>query len=131
MSMDVQEIEKAFDDWFETNPVLTTYDWEGKASTYSEQINGWTGLVFYLEDEAPLNGDGVRHVWVPGIPYEVTLKETVGGEGEGDHAHAVIQIGDRFFMLDGYHRSYDGTYYDSGFSEVKQVKKTIDAWDTV
>jgi hypothetical protein len=126
-----QEIENALDAWLETSPVLHTYHHDGSRSTYSETITGRTELVYYLEDEAPLNVEGVRYLVIPGIDGEIILSETKGGEGEGDYAHAVISVGDRYFMLHGHHRSYDGTYYDGGFSEVKPVKKTIDAWDDV
>jgi len=124
------EIETAFDTWFETNPKLPT------AYSYSSEVNGWTGLVWYLEDECPKNEDDERWIHVPGIHASIALHETKGGEGEGDYAHAILKLSEyeqptRFFMLDGYHRSHDGTYFDSGFHEVKPVQKLVDDWANV
>lgn len=129
--MTPEEIERAIDAWLETSPVLHTYHHDGSRSTYSETIGGRNDLVCYLEDEAPLNAEGVRYLVIPGIDGEIILQETKGGEGEGDYAHAVLKIDDRYFMLHGYHRSHDGTYYDSGFSEVKPVQKLVDDWQNV
>jgi hypothetical protein len=59
---------------------------------------------------------------------EVKLIEDVGGEGQGDHAHVVIQTvaTGQFFRINGYYSSYDGTdWYDSELHEVQPVTKTV------
>lgn len=55
--------------------------------------------------------------------------EQVGGMDQGTHAHVVLRIGSRLFRKDGYHQSYDGTYYDGAFYEVTEKKKTVTVYE--
>lgn len=64
---------------------------------------------------------------IPGVG-RVFLEKQHGGEGEGDDYYIVLRIeGDvtRYFIKQGYHASFDGSYLDGDFSEVHPVEKTV------
>lgn len=59
---------------------------------------------------------------------EVKLVEEVGGEGEGEHTHVVVQTvaTGQYFRINGYYSSYDGTDWDdSDLYEVKKVERLV------
>lgn len=135
MNQTALEIENAVSTWVVQGQVLDTWNYEGLKSDWTHDVNDYTGLVYYLEEYAPFNSQGERHVVIPGIEGEMVLHEMKGGEGQGDYAHAVVEIRDgwtvRYFKFSGYHRSHDGTYYDSGFTEVRPFQKLVDDWEDV
>lgn len=75
-----------------------------------------------------------QDIEVPGLGV-VTVVENFGGEGEGDRYYLTFQIipedgGDaRYFRMDGYHVSHDGSYYDGPFTEVKKTTKLMDVYE--
>lgn len=64
-----------------------------------------------------------------GIPK---LIEFVGGEGCGDHCHAVIHFekDNVYYKMDGYYSSYEGfDWSDSDWVQVNPVEKTITVYE--
>lgn len=64
----------------------------------------------------------------------VTTVEQFGGEGQGDRAWVVVKVefkngSVRYFKKDGYHASFDGTYYDGDFSEVTPQEKVVTLYE--
>lgn len=60
----------------------------------------------------------------------VNIVEHKGGEGQGEHAHVVIKIGDTFYRADYSYYSYDGfNYDDSEFRKVEKKEKTITVYE--
>jgi len=61
----------------------------------------------------------------------IRLVESVGGEGEGDHAHLVVKVenGGQFFRKDGWYQSYDGLYLDGEFREVQEITKSVKVYE--
>lgn len=53
--------------------------------------------------------------------------ESVGGEGQGDHQHLVIQTiaTGQYFRVDGWYTSYDGGEYDGDLYEVQKVERLV------
>lgn len=132
-ALNATEIENAFEAWFETAPVLHSRYTLKYDLPAGEEINSFTDLVYYLDLDCP---DDEKSMQIPGVEGRVGLHEKVGGEGQGDHAHAVLKLSVpgqdvRYFMLAGYHASHDGTCYDEGFTEVKPIQKVVDDWAEV
>jgi hypothetical protein len=86
----------------------------------------WTVLVdsdFWYSPEyysLELRGESVKPVFV----------ERTGGEGQGDYASVVFQVGTQFFRKEGYYASHYGYDWDGTFSEVSPVQKTITVYET-
>lgn len=60
----------------------------------------------------------------------IKLIEHKGGEGEGEHAHCVVKIGEKYYRCDYSYYSYDGYNYDGCyFKEAKPVQKTITVYE--
>lgn len=65
---------------------------------------------------------------VLGKPAKIV--EEVGGEGEGEHYHIVVSVGDKFFMRQGSYDSWEGVewgYGEDSWVEVfpEQVMTTV------
>ena len=136
MTQTAQEIEKAFEVWFDTEPVLPAYNWDNEISSYTRTVFDWRDLICYLRDDAEKDSDGIRRVAVPGVAGMVGLYETKGGMDEGTYAHAVLEIvyamsDNRHFMIDGWYRSHDGHYYEGPFHEVRAIQRLVDDWANV
>ena len=69
----------------------------------------------------------VETPWGPAVSVE-----DFGGEGQGDHAHVVVKLGDQYFKIDGYYSSWEGTdwSYDEWY-EAKPVEKTVIEYEKV
>lgn len=89
---------------------------------YAEDHDGWAEIGY---NSYPDRGEGTL------IPLlgRVKLVEQVGGEGQGDHAHLVFQVGSRLFRKDGYHASFDGTHYDGDLYVVTRQEKTVTVYE--
>lgn len=103
---DVKEIKQAFED-------------------FAEEWDGWTEVVFCLDDPEPLGDLGT-----------IVRVESAGGEGEGDSAWAVFKFtakdgSVRHFQKDGYYASHYGYDWDGAFFEVRQVEKLVKVWEQV
>ena len=83
--------------------------------------------------------DGLEHSEVAygsipeGTTYKdepVTVIEMVGGEGEGEHAHLILSVGDKFYKMDFSYYSYNGFEYDGcELRLVKPVSKQITVYE--
>lgn len=66
---------------------------------------------------------------------KLSVIETVGGEGQGDHAHVVFKLVDAvgsvtYYKVDGYYSSYDGVDWDgSDLYSVQKREKTITVYE--
>src|SRR6266404_8450601 len=75
---------------------------------------------------------------VPGLGT-VTLEEHFGGEGQGDHAHLVFRVHCltdteewlKYYQVDGYYSSYEGTDWDGDLYQVTPRQKTITVFEKV
>lgn len=83
---------------------------------WQESQDGWWEVGGRREAPHPLLG-------------KIAIIEQVGGEGQGDHAHLVWQIGSRLFRKDGYHQSHDGTHFDGEFYVVHRREKTVTVYE--
>lgn len=86
----------------------------GSATEYS-----FVDFVWYLEDDkTPWTLDGIplRHEYTKG-----------GFEGAGDTYYVVLEYGGRFYRIDGFYSSWDGTELDGVPYEVKKVP--VEAFD--
>lgn len=55
-----------------------------------------------------------------------TLAQDVGGEDEGSHRHAVIEVNGQYFRADGSYTSWDGDDWDyATLYEVEPVNVTV------
>jgi hypothetical protein len=71
------------------------------------------------------DGDGSGKIQIYGTDVDYTPVTRFGGEGQGDEAWFVIQIGDQMFRMDGYYASDYGTDWDGDLYEVKPVVKEV------
>lgn len=55
----------------------------------------------------------------------LTLVEISGGEGDGAPLHAVVQLGERYFQLDGTYSSWDSDWWEDDFYEVSPKEVTV------
>ncbi len=65
--------------------------------------------------------DGIGHVSVE--------QDHGGGEGDGEERWVVIRVenseGTRYFRIDGYYMSYDGSHFDGELREVSVVERLV------
>lgn len=67
----------------------------------------------------------------------VKVVDHFGGEGQGDDYYLVFEVTPpddvdgpvRYFKMNGYHRSFDGSYYDGPFVEVRSVRKLVTVYE--
>ncbi|AXG66282.1 hypothetical protein SEA_ANNADREAMY_197 [Streptomyces phage Annadreamy] len=80
-------------------------------------LHGERGFWGYLWDETD------------SIQTKYGLVERVNADTDYDEGREertmVVKIGDRYFQKTGYYDSWDSTYWDGRFVEVKPVQKTI------
>lgn len=101
----------------------TSTHWQtGEPREYTNE--GW-----YAWEEA--EGTGFHEVENLG---QVKVVENFGGEGEGDQYYITFEVvmlnGDtRYFRMNGYHVSHDGSYYDGPFVEVKKTTRLTDFYE--
>ncbi|QOI67572.1 hypothetical protein SEA_BEUFFERT_204 [Streptomyces phage Beuffert] len=101
---DTNEFERYLDD-----------EWRLEKSYYT--IHSARGFWSYLWDETTV------------IQTKHGLVERVDASTDYDEGREertmVVKIGDRYFQKTGYYDSWDSTYWDGRFVEVKPVEKTI------
>jgi hypothetical protein len=103
--MDIREIEDALENYSD----CTSGD-------------GWEFWAWELSYARRSNPDAGT---IEGLGRVEFVEQVGGGEGEGEHVHLVLRVGDRYFKKEGYYASYDGTTWDGDFREVKPAEKTI------
>jgi len=87
-----------------------------------------TELVFFDE----IMWCSAKPIFLPLLGESAVFVEREGGtEGDGDYMHVVFQIGDQFFMKEGYHNSWDSDEWDGDFTEVKPVEVTVTKYVSV
>lgn len=79
--------------------------------------NGWSWWADEVNSGEPIEVERLGQV--------ETINTYTGGEGGGEDCELLFKVGDRFFQKVGYYASYDGTYWDGDFSEVRPELKTI------
>ena len=85
----------------------------------NEVIQNWEddedGFGYAIQERRYIRGLG-----------EVELVEQVGGEGEGDHYHVVFKAGGKYWELDAFYSSWEGTEFEDEAYEVtpQEVKVT-------
>jgi len=73
-----------------------------------------------------------QEVELPGIGTAVYVDAKSGAEGGGEDIWVVFKIGERFFRLNGYYASYDGSNWgESGLDEVTPKEKVVTVFETV
>lgn len=61
---------------------------------------------------------------------EIKLIANVGGgEGSGETRYLVFEIGGKFYQMNGYYMSFDGSHFDGPFIEVTPIQKTITVYE--
>ena len=63
------------------------------------------------------------------VPVKTILAE--GGEGQGDYAAFVFQVGDQLFRKEGFYASHYGFEFDGDFDEVRPAEKTVTVYEPV
>lgn len=86
-----------------------------------EDPDGWPSDIW----DAINIGDVPETLELRGEQVPVKLVVTSGGEGEGDEAYIVLDVGGRLFRKDGYYASHDGYYWDGDFREVHEVTRPV------
>lgn len=70
---------------------------------------------------------------VSGLGIARPVDSVGSGEGESEHIHVVVEVADgettRFFKKNGYYSSYDGTYWDGTFYEVRPYTRTVTVYE--
>lgn len=66
---------------------------------------------------------------IDGVPVEVKVLATTGGEEQGSHASILFQVGSQFFRKHGYYASHYGYDWDGIFEEVIPVEKTVTVYE--
>jgi hypothetical protein len=91
----------------------------------------------------PVSGEDVWHEWekfesrdVPGLGKVTVVEHVGGGEGEGERLYKVVRVegdpyGVRYFQMDGWYMSYDGSHYDGDLFEVEPVETVVTIWRRV
>ncbi len=76
-----------------------------------------------------------REVSHPLLGTVKVVQNVGGGEGAGETRYIVFRIEDesgvRFFQMNGYYMSYDGSHFDGPFVEVTPKQKTITVYEEV
>ncbi|AXH49314.1 hypothetical protein HWB76_gp087 [Streptomyces phage Blueeyedbeauty] len=100
----------------------------------------------YLDDEWCLHKDyytihGSRGFWtylweetlVLQTKYGTVERVDVGTDYDDgrEERTMVVKIGDRYFQKTGYYDSWDSTYWDGSFVEVKPVEKTVISYEII
>ncbi|WP_190822010.1 hypothetical protein [Saccharopolyspora pogona] len=73
---------------------------------------------------------------IEGLGVVSVIETEGGGEGEGDHVHMVFRVvfddgSVRFFRIDGYYQSYDGTEIDGDLFEVQPVERLVTFYEAI
>jgi hypothetical protein len=77
----------------------------------------------YLEGKSI---DGWNEIFDHDSPFgPIKRVSSVGGEGQGDQAYVIFQVGDRFFRKNGYYASWVGFEWDGAFEEVVPEETTV------
>lgn len=99
-------------------------DVERLLENHFDDGESWGEWHYKKGDEAEL---------VEGLGYVEVVDAVGNSEGEGEYTHVIFSVvsplpnnGDvRYFKMQGYYMSYDGTTWDGPFTEVTPVEKTI------
>lgn len=102
---------------------MTAHDIATFLRAHAPKDDGWKFWDYEAEADEPVPGLGV-----------VTVVENVGGEDQGSHAHLVFRVLPedgpvRYFRVNGYYSSYDGTEWDGDLYEVFPRIKSITVYE--
>lgn len=107
----------------ELNAAIRAWD----TQTYSTSESGWGELA-----------DELEYADTVGIPGIGTVREEsrAGGEGLDDSCWIVVSVAGvtgakRLFRRNGWHASYDRSYYDGDTEEVEAYKETVTRYRTI
>jgi hypothetical protein len=112
----ISNIEQEILDWFNNE-----YEYKEDYVDEGEEKAEYFSTVWPAFNEE-IYGDGIVEL-ASGTAKTV---DSYGGEGKGDTYWVVFQVGDKFYRVDGYYSSWEGTNWDSAEPyEVKPVEVTV------
>lgn len=109
-------------DWLNSGTdgeVWDTLDQEAWNEFYEELPN--PSYSWHREKEGPALASGIARI-----------VEDFGGEGQGDTRYVVFSVGEKFYKVEGYYASWDGTTWDDPTPfEVRPKEVTVIEYEAV